>query len=60
VKPPLQDLEVQRLEEGITVDIHRISRDEWLRSRLGALLHTTRPLPPRSDGDRRAEYRETG
>jgi RimJ/RimL family protein N-acetyltransferase len=48
------------LEPGVTVDIHRISRDEWMRSRLGTLLHTTRPLPPRRDGDRRAGYRETG
>lgn len=48
------------LEPGITVDIHRISRDEWLRSRLGTLLNTTRALPPRADGDRREGYRETG
>lgn len=48
------------LEAGITVDIHRISRDEWMRSRLGTLLHSTRPAAPRSEGDRRAGYRETG
>ena len=47
------------LEEGVVVDIHRISRDEWMRSRLGSLLNTTRPLPPRQ-GDRRKGYRETG
>ena len=48
------------LEEGVTVDIHRISRDEWIRSRLGTLLHSTKPVPPHEDGDRRAGYRETG
>jgi len=48
------------LEEGVTVDIHRISRDEWMRTRLGTLLHTTRPLPPRPDGDRNEGYRENG
>ena len=47
------------LEKGVVVDIHRISRDEWMRSRLGSLLNTTRPLPPRQ-GDRRKGYRETG
>jgi RimJ/RimL family protein N-acetyltransferase len=48
------------LEPGITVDIHRISRDEWIRSRLGTLLNATRALQQRADGDRREGYRETG
>lgn len=48
------------LDEGVTVDIHRISRDEWTRNRIGALLHSTGPVPPRASGDRRGGYRETG
>lgn len=48
------------LQEGIRVDIHRISRDEWLRSRLGTLGHASWRRPPRADDERRSEYRETG
>lgn len=48
------------LEEGVTVDIHRISRDEWMRNRLGTLLQTTRPLPPRPGGEAGEGYRENG
>jgi RimJ/RimL family protein N-acetyltransferase len=48
------------LDEGVTVDIHRISRDEWTRNRLGTLLQTTGPMLPCANGDRRGGYRETG
>ncbi len=48
------------LEEGVTVDIHRISRDEWMRSRLGTLLHSTSPVAPRAEDERRCGYREVG
>lgn len=48
------------LAEGIVVDIHRISRDEWMRSRLGMLLQSTSPVAPRWESDRRAGFREVG
>jgi RimJ/RimL family protein N-acetyltransferase len=60
VKAGFRHVRSYTLAEGVTVDIHRISRDEWIRSRLGTLLQSTRPSPPRRDGERRAGYRETG
>jgi RimJ/RimL family protein N-acetyltransferase len=48
------------LAAGIVVDIHRISRDEWMRSRLGTLLQSTSPIAPRGARDRRPGFREVG
>jgi RimJ/RimL family protein N-acetyltransferase len=59
-KAGLRHVRSYSLEEGVTVDIHRISRDEWMRARLGTLLHTTRPLLPRPGGDAGEGYRENG
>lgn len=48
------------LAEGVRVDIHRIRRREWQRSRIGALDHAARARPPHAGGGRRSGYRETG
>ena len=51
-----------RLGEGVLVDIHRLSSEEWAERRRGNLLEVGRApaQAPAREGERRAEYRENG